>query len=108
MHSTTLNSSESSPSEVAWPESAKVQRAIRKRSFAALATTSPAHRPHDAGVLYESIDFVLYVSAKWTSRKERNIVAIPDVAGVIPVRRLPIGPPSSIRHCRSTRRGGLT
>lgn len=97
MPSTTSNTSESSPSQAARPERAKVLRAIRKRSFATLATTSPAHRPHVAGVLYEAVDGVLYVNTKRTSRKARNIVANPNVAVAIPVRRLPIGPPSSIQ-----------
>ena len=97
MNSTTLKTNESPPSQTARPDRAEILQTIRKRSFATLATTSPAHRPHNAGILYGAVDDVLYVSTKRTSRKARNIVANPHVAVVIPVRRLPIGPPSSIQ-----------
>ena len=97
MRTNTPQELRSSPGQVVRPETAKVLRAINKRSFATLATTSPAHRPHDAGVLYEAVDGVLYVNTKRTSRKARNVVTNPNVAVAIPVRRLPIGPPSSIQ-----------
>lgn len=73
-----------------------VRRAIGRRSFAVLATTSPAGRPHAAGVLYATAGGRLYVSTDRTSRKGRNLVAAPHVGVTIPVRRLPIGPPATI------------
>jgi hypothetical protein len=74
-----------------------VTRAIGRRSFCMLATASAATRPHAAAVLYAPVDTTLYVSTLRTSRKARNIAANPQVAVTIPVRRLPVGPPSSIQ-----------
>ncbi|HEX6425550.1 MAG TPA: pyridoxamine 5'-phosphate oxidase family protein [Acidimicrobiales bacterium] len=79
------------------PDPAKVARAIARRSFCTLATTSPSGRPHAAGVLYALADGALYVSTLRTSRKARNIADNPRVGVVIPVRRLPVGPPSSVQ-----------
>ncbi|HEX6416913.1 MAG TPA: pyridoxamine 5'-phosphate oxidase family protein [Acidimicrobiales bacterium] len=79
------------------PDPAKVARAIAKRSFCTLATTSPSGRPHAAGILYAVADGALYVSTLRTSRKARNIAENPRVGVVIPVRRLPVGPPSSVQ-----------
>jgi len=74
-----------------------VRRAIGRRSFCTLATTSAAGRPHVAGVLYDVVDGQLYVNTLRSSRKARNLDAHPQAAICIPVRRLPIGPPSSIQ-----------
>ena len=74
-----------------------VRRAVERRSFATLATTSPAGRPHVAGVLYSLVDGALYVSTLRSSRKARNISAHRQVAVCIPIRRLPVGPPSSVQ-----------
>ncbi len=79
------------------PDPDRVRQAIAKRSFATLATASDRGRPHVAGVLYEAIGTTLFVNTKRTSRKARNAAANPDVAVTIPVRRLPVGPPSSIQ-----------
>lgn len=76
---------------------ARVGKALAARSFCTLATTSPAHRPHVAGVLYEAVGTTLYVSTLRTSRKARNVAANPYVAVCVPVRRLPVGPPSSLQ-----------
>lgn len=76
---------------------ALVLRAIERRSFCTLATTSAQGRPHVAGVLYAVAGTDLYVSTMRTSRKARNIEANPSVAVCIPVRRLPVGPPSSVQ-----------
>ncbi len=73
-------------------------RAIAKRSYATLATTSNAGRPHVAGVLYEYVDDALYVSTLRTSRKARNVAANPYAAVVVPIRRVPVGaPPSAVQ-----------
>ncbi|HKE75533.1 MAG TPA: pyridoxamine 5'-phosphate oxidase family protein [Acidimicrobiales bacterium] len=75
-------------------------RKIASRSFCNLATTCPDGTPHVAGVLYAVADRTLYVSTLRPSRKARNVAAAGARAPVsvcIPVRRLPIGPPSSIQ-----------
>lgn len=71
--------------------------AMARRSFCTLATVSPANRPHVAGVLYETVDTDLYVNTLRTSRKARNIAGNRHVGVCIPVRRLPVGPPSSVQ-----------
>lgn len=71
-------------------------RAIARQRFCTLATASSSHRPHVAGVLYEAVDTTLYVSTLRSSRKARNIADNPHVGVFIPIRRLPIGPPSSV------------
>jgi hypothetical protein len=70
---------------------------IGRRSFCTLATTSPRRHPHVAGVLYEAVGTTLYLSTERASRKARNIEANPRVGICIPVRRLPVGPPSSVQ-----------
>ena len=77
-------------------EAERIIEAIRKRSFATVATTSPEGWPHAAGVLYAMSGDTLYISTLRSSRKARNIVENPKVAVSIPVRRTPIGPPSNI------------
>jgi nitroimidazol reductase NimA-like FMN-containing flavoprotein (pyridoxamine 5'-phosphate oxidase superfamily) len=69
-----------------------VRRAIVKHSFCTLATSSGG-APHGAGVVYQAVDGVLYVSALEASKKARNIQGNPRVAVCIPVRRLPMAPP---------------
>jgi hypothetical protein len=50
-----------------------------------------------AGVLYVADGTSLYINTLRTSRKARNLAANPRVSVCIPVRRLPVGPPSSIQ-----------
>ncbi len=73
-----------------------VRKALAKRSYAVLATVSPAHRPHAAGVLYTMVGDQLWLSTETTSRKGRNLLADPHVGVTVPVRRLPVGPPATI------------
>ena len=73
-----------------------VRRALASRSYAVLATVSPAGRPHAAGVLYTMVGDDLWLSTETTSRKGRNLLASPHVGVTVPVRRLPIGPPATI------------
>lgn len=75
----------------------KLAKAIGRRSFCTLATVSPADRPHDAGVLYAAVGTTLFVSTLRGSRKARNVVSNPYVGVVIPIRRLPLGPPSTVQ-----------
>jgi hypothetical protein len=81
----------------AGPTFEQVEHAIRRRSFCTVATTSPAGQPHAAGVLYAYAEGALYVSTLRASRKVRNIAANPAVFVCLPVRRLPVGPPSSVQ-----------
>jgi len=76
-------------------------RAIAARSFCTLATASATNRPHVAGVLYVADNNVLYVSTLRTSRKARNIAGNARVFVCIPVRRLPVGPPSTVQFSAS-------
>lgn len=76
--------------------------ALTRRTVAALATVSPAGRPHAANVLYAAVTGpdgvpLLYVSTDRASRKARNIAANPHVGVTVPVRRLPVGPPSAVQ-----------
>jgi hypothetical protein len=70
---------------------------LAKRSFCTLATSSTDHRPHVAGVLFVAVDNVLYVNTLRSSRKAQNIARNPRAFVCVPVRRLPVGPPSSIQ-----------
>lgn len=75
---------------------------LARRTYATLATTSPAGRPHAAGVAYAAVagpDGVpeLYVSTDLDSRKARNVAANPHVGVVVAVRRLPVGPPATVQ-----------
>jgi len=79
------------------PDPTEVVRAIQRRSFMTLATTSPINRPHVAGVLYQAVEMSLYASTMRSSRKARNIASNRHVGVIIPVRRLPVGPPSSVQ-----------
>ena len=79
------------------PDPAKVAAALRRRSFATLATTSPAGVPHVAGVLYEIAGDHLWLNTLRSSRKARNVAAGGRAALTIPIRRLPVGPPSSVQ-----------
>lgn len=81
----------------AHPTLALVERAMARRSYAVLGTVSPAGRPHAAGVVYTMVDGDLWVSVDRSSRKARNIAANRFVHVQIPVRRGPVGPPSSIQ-----------
>ncbi len=73
------------------------ERAIRRRSFAVLSTVSNAGFPHAAIVVYTAIGTTLYVSTSRSSRKARNIAADDRVALVVPVRRVPVGPPFAVQ-----------
>lgn len=79
------------------PSVDELTRAIGRRSFCTLATSSPQNRPHVAAVIYEAVGTTLYVNTSRQSRKGRNIAANPHVGVVIPVRRLPVGPPSEVQ-----------
>lgn len=79
----------------------RIQKAINRKSFATLATTSPAGRSHSAGVVYETADGDLWVHTVASSRKARNVAENPHVGICIVYRRLPVGPPFTI-HFQAT------
>ncbi len=90
--------SASSTSESDRDQLKRIDRAIASRSFAVLSTCSPAGFPHAAGVLYDSVDMILYVHTMRSSRKATNVLANQRCAVVIPVRRLPVGPPFTVQY----------
>jgi len=61
-----------------------------------MATTSPKGRPHAAGVLYKVVDNGVWINTLRSSRKAKNIAANHHVGLTVPVRRVPVGPPSTI------------
>jgi hypothetical protein len=73
-----------------------VRKALATRSYAVLATVSPAGRPHSAGILYTMVGDDLWLSTETVGRKGRNLLAGPHVSVTVPVRRLPVGPPATI------------
>lgn len=83
------------------PAPGLVLRTLAKRSFATVATVSDRGRPHVAGVLYALAGDAFWVSTEVGSRKARNVAANGHVAVDVPVRRLPVGPPSNV-HFQST------
>lgn len=85
------------PVRPATPRPDHVAKLIAHRSYCTVATASASNHPHVAGVLYESVGTVLFVSTRRTSRKARNIVRNPRAFVCIPVRRLPVGPPASVQ-----------
>jgi hypothetical protein len=93
----TRTTTTAAPAPTALVDLDDVCTAIAKRSYCTLASTSPAGHPHAAGVLYAADGTTLYVSTLRTSRKARNIDSNPRVGVVIPVRRLPVGPPSAVQ-----------
>lgn len=56
-----------------------IAEAMRKKSFATLATVSAAGRSRCAGLVYADIDGSLWVHTMRSSRKGRNVAANPDV-----------------------------
>jgi hypothetical protein len=79
------------------PDAAGVAAAMEKRSFAMLSTVSPAGIPHAAAVLYEIVGSAMYVNTSRNSRKALNVAANGRVGVCIPIRRFPVGPPSSVQ-----------
>lgn len=78
-----------------------ITKTLAKQSFCTLATTSPAGRPHVAGVVYEFVDGVLWMHSMRSSRKARSIAANGYAAVTVPFRKLPAGPPFTV-HFQAT------
>jgi hypothetical protein len=100
MTTTLMNAAASATKPPASPvvlNPAKIHRAIGKRSFAALATTSSIGQPHVAGVLYELVGGDLWLNTMANSRKAQNMAGNDRVGVTIVVRRIPFGPPSTIQ-----------
>ena len=91
MHTTTV------PTPTDTDQAARVRKAVASRSFATISTVSEAGFPHAAGVIYVPIGDELYVHTMRTSRKARNVAANERVGVVIPVRKLPVGPPFTVQ-----------
>jgi len=73
------------------------RRAVEKRSFCVLATTSAANKPHAVGILYAPVGLTLYLLMSEDAIKVRNVRANPNVAISIPVRKYPMGPPMAVQ-----------
>ena len=78
-------------------QAARVREAIHSRGFAMLSTVSTAGFPHAAGVIYVPIGDELWLHTMRSSRKARNVVADGRVAVVVPIRKLPVGPPFTVQ-----------
>jgi hypothetical protein len=81
----------------------RIDRAIGAKSFAVLSTVSEAGFPHAAGVVYSKVGAALYVHTMRTSRKARNVGLSSRVGVVVPIRKIPVGPPFSIQFQASAR-----
>lgn len=75
----------------------RIERILRRKSFAVLSTVSPAGNPHAAGVVFDTVGSLMYVNTLKSSRKARNVAATGRAGVVIPVRRLPVGPPFTVQ-----------
>ena len=53
--------------------------------------------PHAAGVIYVPIGDELWLHTMRSSRKARNVAADDRVAVVVPIRKLPVGPPFTVQ-----------
>lgn len=73
-----------------------IAKALRKKTFAVLATVSPAGRSHSAGVVYDFVDGELWIHTMRDGRKGRNIAHNRHVGVCVPYRRLPVGPPYTL------------
>lgn len=74
-----------------------IRRAVARRSFCVLATSSADGRPHAVGLLYAPVDLTLYVITGSDTVKVRNIRENPRVAVCIPVRKYLLGPPMAVQ-----------
>lgn len=95
----TATSQRTAPSQKDRPfhvDPAWIAKRIARRSCCVLTTTSD-DRPHAVVVLYVAVGMNVYVNTRRASRKARNIAKNPNVSLCIPIRRLPIGPPSSVQ-----------
>jgi hypothetical protein len=75
----------------------RIHKSLARRSFCVLATTSPSGWSHASGVLYQYVDGSLYVHTMRSSRKARNIAENGRVGVVVPVRKVPAGPPFNVQ-----------
>ena len=73
-----------------------IAKALRKKTFATLATVSPKGRSHSAGVVYDFVDGALWIHTMRDGRKGRNIAHNRHVGICVPYRRLPVGPPFTL------------
>lgn len=78
-----------------------IAKALRRTTFATLATVSAAGHSHAAGVVYDLVDGALWIHTMREGRKGRNIAHDPRVGVCVPYRRLPVGPPYTL-HFQGT------
>lgn len=76
---------------------AAIKKALQRRHFCVLATSSPNGVPHAVGVQYEFVNGYLYFITFEESKKVRNIRQNAKVAVSIPVPKYPLAPPFSIQ-----------
>ena len=100
---TALPSATEVAASLARPTLDQVRRAIARRSFCTVATVSGRGRPHVAAVLYAAVGDDIWLNTLRSSRKGRNIADNPDVHVMVPVRRLPVGPPSAVHFAATAR-----
>jgi hypothetical protein len=74
-----------------------IRRELARRRFCVLATSSPQNRPHAVGMMYAAVGTTVYLITDRDTVKVRNILANPQVAVSIPVRRSPFGPPMAVQ-----------
>ncbi len=72
-----------------------IAKALRKKTFATLATVSPKGRSHSAGVVYDFVDGALWIHTMRDGRKGRNLAHNRYVGICVPYRRLPNSFPST-------------
>lgn len=75
-----------------------VRRVIARKSFCALATSSPASRSQVSGLLYAAVGLDVYLLTGSDTVKVRNIRQNPRVAVCIPVRTFPFAPPMVVQY----------
>jgi hypothetical protein len=78
------------------PQVRIIAKALRKKTFATLATVSPKGRSHSAGVVYDFVDGALWIHTMRDGRKGRNLAHNRYVGICVPYRRLPVGPPFTL------------
>jgi general stress protein 26 len=75
----------------------RIRRTLAKQSFAVVSTVSDAGYPHAAGVVYCADGLSMYVHTMRSSRKARNVATGGRAGVVVPVRKLPVGPPFNVQ-----------
>lgn len=75
----------------------RILSTMKRKSFAVVSSVSASGHGHAAGVVYDLVDQTLFAHTMRHSRKARNIEHNAAVGVVIPVPKLPVGPPFTIQ-----------